>query len=102
MVHRKNGDKRDNRIENLELVKRSDHTREHMAGRRLTLETRAKISAANKGRPKKNRKLTPEEARMVRQLLAQGGTLRGVGGRFGINHKTVLEIRDRKRYADVM
>lgn len=39
-VHHKNGDRSDNRLDNLEVVSRSDHTRIHMAHRPLKRETR--------------------------------------------------------------
>lgn len=44
-VHHINGDKRDNRIENLAIVNPSDHTREHKQGRPMKPELRSRIVA---------------------------------------------------------
>ena len=61
LIHHINGDRYDNRIENLQVVMPKIHSRIHNAGRSLSAETRAKISKAHKGRKVPNRKpSTPE------------------------------------------
>lgn len=47
-VHHINEDKHDNRIENLEIIDVSEHTRRHMIGHLVSLETKKKIGDANR------------------------------------------------------
>lgn len=50
LIHHLNGDKKDNRIENLECMTHSEHQKYHTNNRTLSEETRKKMSAAHKGR----------------------------------------------------
>src|SRR5690349_21304657 len=71
VVHHKDGNKRNNSIENLEVLERSSHSRQHMQGvSTLTEEGRTVLIA--KGRQHRvNAKLTPENVVEIRKLLKE-------------------------------
>ena len=90
-VHHINGDKSDNRIENLELTNWSDHTIHHHTGTKRSAETREKISdkARKRFKNKENHPLykaiNPDE--LIRQRQS-GMTVKEICKHHGICKKT--------------
>ena len=69
VVHHINGDKRDNRPENLKVMKRSAHTSMHKRGEVFTPESLDKMSRSHSGVRSQQRKLTDEQVTAIVQKL---------------------------------
>lgn len=84
VVHHINGNKFDNRIENLSVMSKSDHAKLHMVGHVPC-----------------NRKLTYDDIRYIRDTYKprdkETGS-RALGRKFGVDHMQILKIVKSKAY----
>ena len=102
VVHHVNGDKEDNRPENLQVMKRSEHTRLHNQGNSHSPETIAKIRKASTGRPNALRKLTEEQVIDTAEKLIAGISMTAIAKEKGVSCQTIMNIRDGKIYRDFL
>ena len=72
VVHHINGNKTDNRPENLEIMTRAEHTRLHATGAKQSPEKLEKLSTYRKGKANPTvRVLTDEQVREIIYALAE-------------------------------
>lgn len=91
-VHHKNGNKRDNRRENLELQSRSVHSRQHSLGRLLSKKTRLKISLKNKGENHARAILSWNKVEDIRKLYKNGVSVNCIIEKYSVARSTVYNI----------
>ena len=106
VVHHKNGDTRDNRIENLEVMSLSEHTKMHHAGRVQPDWVREARSKRMKGRSNyRSRALSDEDVRYIREHYIPKDKefgARALGRKFNICHQVIMQIVKRESYKDVI
>ena len=102
VVHHINGDKRDNRPENLQVLDRRKHTSLHKQGITVSGASLEKMRAAQAGKQSTQRKLTSEQVQDIAVRLTEGATLIELATEYGISRKSIAAIRDGKTYRDVL
>ena len=76
VVHHINGDKTDNRPENLQILDWREHSRLHASTMPQTPEKQRKVSAARKGKSNPDaRALTDEQVEVIVRALHEGATV---------------------------
>jgi hypothetical protein len=90
-VNHKNGEKSDNRIDNLEIVTHQKNM----------LHAYATGLKSNRGDRHPGRKLSSSDVHVIRRLLRDGQTGASIARRYGVTPEAVYAIRNRKNWAHV-
>lgn len=101
VVHHINGDKSDNRIENLQVMTLSEHTKIHMTNRNVSLETREKISKSSRGRINTKRAFDEYEIIEIYNKHKDGMSNRKIAKLFNVSHETINCIIAGKLYKEL-
>ena len=105
VVHHINGDSTDNRLENLEVMSLSDHTRLHQKGHIESDSARRSISEKLKGRPNLQcRMLSNDDVEYIKKVYIPRDKdfgIRPLSRKFGISHSSLSRIINNKSYKNI-
>jgi hypothetical protein len=106
LVHHINENKRDNRIENLEVISRSEHSRFHQKGKKLPEQTKKAISEALIGWTNIScRKLSDEDVEFIRSHYISRSCefgARALADKYKVNVSTIYRIVNNQRRTNVV
>jgi hypothetical protein len=103
VVHHINGNKKDNRPENLEVMDWREHSRLHASRMVQTPEKLRKVSEARKGKPNPTaRQLKDEQVEAIVRALSGGVSVTALAAEYGVSDHVIRNIRDGKTYRDVL
>lgn len=111
-VHHINGDRTDDRPENLELISAASHNKHHKTGARHSANTKQRISDSLRsayangekvpsvkiGTDNPSAKLTPELVRMIRTSTESAAS---IANRVGVSKQVVLSARNHKTWKHI-
>lgn len=105
VVHHIDEDPTNNDIDNLCIMSLSDHSRSHRLGKKMSTETKNKLSLANIGKPSGiPRKLTDEQIKYIKENYIPRDRefgARALSKKFGTHHSTIESIVHEKTYRDI-
>lgn len=97
VVHHKDENKWNNDPDNFQIVSRSEHSRMHMTGRKLSTATKSKMRRIGRAL-RTGAKLTIESVIEIKHALAKGEPGSSIAERFKISRPNVSDIKTGRKW----